>query len=299
MPSFTGKKFSDFYKNILSISQSSNTGVDATTRQVEDGDGNNTCFRISDDRMTILPQNDNMTNTLGVGNTAGNECFAVDTVNETVKIGRSGTSANTQYAHFGIHGNDSGWAGASADTHYAVPFTPIGTLSTLVSLGSSTSSSFNDTNPATSITVATTANYAMGTSTTGSFNDTNPATTLTISDTAMSIVRCYWYVMDNITIDAVKWLHAADTATGEATAGHLLAYTVDIANGSTSGDLSAGVVVADGANITNAGYELIYYQSMTIQSADVDAGKVILFTFASDTVNSDYSLNCSVKYHIR
>ena len=55
----------------------------------------------------------------------------------------------------------------------------------------------------------------------------------------------------------------------------------------------------DGANITNAGYEQIYYQSMTIQSADVDAGKVIMFTFASDTINSDYSINATVKYHIR
>ena len=78
-----------------------------------------------------------------------------------------------------------------------------------------------------------------------------------------------------------------------------MAYTVDIANGSTSGDLSSGVVVADGANITNAGYEQIYYQAMTVQSADVDAGKVIMFTFASDTINSDYSINATVKYHIR
>ena len=105
--------------------------------------------------------------------------------------------------------------------------------------------------------------------------------------------------MDDITIDAVKWLHAADTATGEATAAHLMSYTVDIANGSTGGDLSSGVVVADGATITNAGYEQIYYQAMTVQSADVDAGKVILFTFASDTVNSDYSINATVKFHIR
>ena len=143
------------------------------------------------------------------------------------------------------------------------------------------------------------AGIAMGSSTSSSFNDTNPATSLTISSTAMDIVTTYWYVMDDITIDAVKWFHAADTATGEDTAAHLMAYTVDTANGSTGGDLSSGVVVADGANITNAGYEQIYYQSMTIQSADVDAGKVVMFTFASDTVNSDYSINATVKYHIR
>ena len=139
----------------------------------------------------------------------------------------------------------------------------------------------------------------MGSSTSSSFNDTNPSSSLTISTTAMRDIKAYWYVMDNITIDAVKWWHGADAATGDSTAAHLMAYTVDIDNGSTSGDLSGGTVVADGATITNAGYEQAYYQSMTIQSADVDAGKVILFTFASDTVNSDYTINATVKYHIR
>ena len=78
-----------------------------------------------------------------------------------------------------------------------------------------------------------------------------------------------------------------------------MAYSVVSDNSSTSGDLSSGVVVADGATITNAGHEQLYYQSMTIQSADVDAGKIIMFTFASDTVNSDYGINATVKYHIR
>jgi len=78
-----------------------------------------------------------------------------------------------------------------------------------------------------------------------------------------------------------------------------MAYTVDTGNGSTSGDLSSGVVVADGGTITNAGYEQIYYQQMTIQSANVDSGKVILFVFAADTVNSDFGVNATIKYHIR
>ena len=273
MPTFTGKTFSSFYKNILGINQSSNTGVDATTRVIHDGVGQSTSISLSDDVLSVQPVNDDTTGTMLVKNNAGNNILAVDTTNSKVLGGASQTALNTQYAHFGIHSNDSGWAAASADNHYAVPFTnATSTLTGLLNMGSSTSSSFNDT---------------------------NPATTLTISNTAQHVTIMYWYVMDNITIDAVKWLHAADTSTGEATAAHLMAYTVDIANGSTSGDLSSGVVVADGANITNAGYEQIYYQSMTIQSADVDAGKVILFTFASDTVNSDYSINATVKYHIR
>ena len=56
--------------------------------------------------------------------------------------------------------------------------------------------------------------------------------------------------------------------------------------------------MADGATLTNAGYEQAYYQSMTVQSANVDAGKVIMFTFASDTVNADYVANVTVKYHL-
>ena len=271
MPSFTGKKFSTIYKNILAIANSSFTGMSSSSRRVTDAEGNPSCIMLSDDLCHIFPNNDDTTFTFSVGNKALSEIFAVDTTNTKVKIGLSGTAANTQYAHFGVdNGMTSTWAD---DTHYAVPF------QTNFSLG--------------------TSDVSMGSATSSSFNDTNPATTLTISSTAHSVVQQYWYVMDNITIDAVKWFHAADTATGEDVAAHLMSYTIDTANGSTSGDLSDGTVLADGANITNAGYEQVYYQSMTIQSADVAAGKVIIFTFAQDAENSDYSVNATVKYHIR
>ena len=271
MPSFTGKTFSTFYKNILALANNSYTGMGTSGVRVTDAEGNGSAIMLSDDVVHIFPNNDNTVNTLSVGNAALNEIFAVDTTNSKVKIGTTGTAANTQYAHFGIDNTVSSlWAD---DTHYAVPFqTNFSAGSTAVSMGTATSSSFNDT---------------------------NPATTLTITNTAMSVVQHYWYVMDDITIDAVKWFHAADTATGEDVAAHLMSYTVDTANGSTGGDLSSGTVLADGATITNAVYEQIYYQGMTIQSANVDAGKVIIFTFAQDAENSDYSVNATVKYHIR
>ena len=63
--------------------------------------------------------------------------------------------------------------------------------------------------------------------------------------------------------------------------------------------MGSGVVIADGVDIVNLGYEQIYYQSMTIQSANVSAGRVIAFVFRSDSVNSDFSINATVKYHIR
>ena len=273
MPTLTGTAFANFYKRFLQIGNSDNSGISSSAVGIQDGDGNDTAIALSDDNLLVKPQNDDTTEALWVQNAAGSSIFKVDTTNSKILVGASQTAGNTQYAHFGIHSSDTGFAGASADTHYAVPFTnTTSTLTALVSMGSSTSSSFNDTNPASSLTIANTAHH-------------------------VSIM--YWYVMDNITIDAVKWLHAGDAATGDSTAAHLMAYTVDIANGSTGGDLSSGTVVADGGTITNAGYEQIYYQSMTIQSADVDAGKVILFTFASDTVNSYFSINDTVKYHIR
>jgi len=266
----TGKTPASYYKSDVSVSQTSNTGFDSTTRKLCSGDGADSAASLSDDVLSVQPVNDDTTGTMLVKNNAGNNILAVDTTNSKVLLGASQVPP-TNYAHFGIE--NSGSASFVADTHYAIPFQNNFTLGgAVVSMGSSTSSSFNDTNPATS---------------------------LTISTTAMTVVQTYWYVMDDITIDAVKWFHGADTATGEDTAAHLMSYSVDIGNGSTSGDLSSGVVVADGATITNAGYEQIYYQAMTVQSADVDAGKVILFTFASDTVNSDYSINATVKYHIR
>ena len=270
MPTFTGKKFSNFYKNLFGINQTSNTGVDATTRNLQDGAGNSSSISLSDDVLSVQPVNDDTTGTMLVKNKAGNNILAVDTTNSKVLLGASQLPP-TQYAYFG---NDvTASASYAADTHYVVAFnnSPIGGTVT-AAIGSATSSSFNDTNPATSLTLTTTAYFW---------------------------TRGYWYIPDNITVDAVHWWHSADAATGDDTAAHLMVYDVVSDNSSTSGNLSNGVVVADGATITNAGYEQAYYQSMTIQSADVGAGKVILFTFASDTVNSDYSINATVKYHIR
>ena len=94
-------------------------------------------------------------------------------------------------------------------------------------------------------------------------------------------------------------VQGADAATGDSTAAYLMGYTVDASTASTGGDLSSGVKLASSSTVTNAGYEQAYYNQMSIHSADVDAGKVILFTFASDTVNSDFSINATIKFHIR
>ena len=97
-------------------------------------------------------------------------------------------------------------------------------------------------------------------------------------------------ITKNVRMSNVSWTEYSDTN------GENLTWTTA---GATGGDLSSGTVCASSSDITSSGYEQSYYNSMTINSADVDAGKVILFTFRADSVNSDYTINATVKYHLR
>ena len=79
-----------------------------------------------------------------------------------------------------------------------------------------------------------------------------------------------------------------------------MSYTVDSANGSTGGDLSSGVEnCVSPSTITGAGREQAYYQALTVSTADVDAGKVIMACVAQDGTNSDLSVNMQLVYHLR
>ena len=102
--------------------------------------------------------------------------------------------------------------------------------------------------------------------------------------------------MDNITIDEIKHIEGADTSTGDTTRMHLKSFTYT--SGSTSA-LTSGALLAHTADITTAGNDQTYLSTWTIDSANVDAGKAILCFFRSDSVNSDYSINVNIKYHLR
>ena len=134
----------------------------------------------------------------------------------------------------------------------------------------------------------------------GASSGNDPATSFTIATTGDDMVGCLWYVMDDITIDRVVWWTGADAATSETFRAHLMYYTIDQGNTSTSGDLSSGAVSAYSADVTGLGYEQSYYNQMTISTADIAAGKAIMFFFRADsTVNSDYTINATIKYHLR
>ena len=71
-------------------------------------------------------------------------------------------------------------------------------------------------------------------------------------------------------------------------------------NSGATGALTSGAVVANtSADNTNAGSEQPYLKDWTIGTADIDAGKVLLCMFRSDSINSDYSVSVTIKYHLR
>ena len=198
-----------------------------------------------------------------VTNSSNSALLTVDSTNSTVNA--LGNKVNTQYATFSIGNTEA--STLADDTHQAIPFA---------------SASFG------------TKNYppAFGTG-------TDPATTFTTSDgnatRASDLVPCLWYVMDDISIDSVISIEGADNATGDTTRMHLFSY--DFTSGSTSA-LSNGTLLAHNNDVTNAGSEQAYTGSWTVDSAAVSSGKVILAFFRSDSINSDYSLQLTVKYHL-
>ena len=266
MASFTGKPMKDVYKDLLHT-DNSNTGLSTTIKQIKCGDGDTTALYLSSQNAKIQPGADSTTNTV-IYDASGNALITVDSTNDLVKLGIGQHTANTQFKSFGL------WDfSPSAGEHHNLTTSPM-------------------------ITSASDGDF------TGEVNGsawggtgTNPATSLVVASAALELIPSLWLLPSDITIDSVQYVMASDAASTINL--HVMSYSMNSGSGSTAGDLSSGVVVADGSNITNAGYEQIYYQAMTVQSADVDAGKVIMFTFASDTVNSDYSISANIKYHVR
>ena len=241
----------------------SNSGVDTTTRVIKDGEGTESVLSISDDQLLIQPKNDDTTSTIRARAKNGTDLFVMDSTNS--KVSALGNYVNTQYAHFSIGSTQS--TNFADDTHQAIPFDV--------------------------------SNYATLTYPPAFGKGTDPATTFTTYEgngtRASDIVASIWYVPDAISIDAVTSLEGADTATGDTTRMHLFSYT--FTSGSTN-CLTSGTLLAHNSDVTNAGSEQPYLSTWTVDSAAVTAGKVILAFFKSDSVNSDYSLNIKVKYHL-
>ena len=260
MASFTGSALKDVYKDILHTSNS-NTGLSTTIKQITWGDGDGTSLYLSTQNAKIQPAADSTTNTV-ILDKDGNALVTVDSTNDLVKAGIGQHTVNTQYLNFGVTNAQTDF---SANTHYALPISYVYVNEGAQSIGTGT----------------------------------NPDTSKSFTSNSHRFIGHYFYLCDNITIDKVIFWVGADTATGDTVRCHLMSYDVETTSGATSGDLSGGVVCADGADIVSAGHEQNYYQQMTVQSADVNAGKVLVFAFRQDSANSDYGIHATVKYHLR
>ena len=261
--SLTGKTKASSYKDLL-IVPNSNNGIDSTTRNIASGEGTASALNLSDDVVLVTPKSDDTTAVFKATDKDSNALLTVDSSNDLVKAGIGQHTVNTNIKEFAMDSVEEN--PAAADTWYGLV------------------STFNQ---------STSNELAMGTGST-------PATTLTIANTASIAIRHYWYVPANITIQAVHCLAGADAAGGDTFKFSVMSYTVDTGNGSTGGDLSSGVEnCASPSTISGAGREQIYYQSLTINNADVDAGKVILVCVAQDGTTADLSLNMQILYNLR
>ena len=264
MPTFQGKTFASYFKNILGINQTSNTGVDATTRNVHDGAGQSTSISLSDDVLSVKPVNDDSVGSLLVKSQGGSNILAVDTTNSKVLTGRSQVSATTLYKEMGLFD-------FSPSTGYHHPL-----ISTNMMFSDSGADIIGDVSMFS--------------------NGTDPATTLDLSadGTSMIAVASYWYLENNITLDSVRFMA---TAAGASTLNfHLFAYTLNTS--SNRGDLSGGVVHASGV-VVSAEDTTVSTGTFTLDTADIDGDKVVIGFVENVSGTSDVSVSFNIKYHIR
>ena len=265
MAGLSGKTISQSYKSLLRVKDDTN-GVRNALNLITDGEGTEAAMSISDDAVRIQPRNDDTSALFAVRQQGGTNILQVDSTIPAVKTGVNLNFVNTQYAYFGVNNIDS--ADFTDDTHMAIPFNGngYGDLDNIPAFGTGA-------DPAT--TFSTSAGAAVK---------------------ASDLVPCIWHVQDDITIDSLTLYIGADAATGDTCRFHLMSYT--FSSGSTSA-LTSGAILASSADNTNSGVEQAYKLTISPTIADVDAGKVILGCFRSDSINSDYSINLTVKYHLR
>ena len=259
--SFTGKTKASTYKDILQL-DNSNTGVGTTLATVKDGEGVSSCLAISDDNLLVRPQNDDTANAFDVRSSANAQLLVVDSTNSLIKAGLTQTAVNTQIQHFGF---GSGHFLPASTNWHGIP-----------SFGQETQSRLE-----------------MGSGST-------PNTSLTVSINGDDVVGHIFYVPVNLTIDSCSVWVGADAASGDTVQFSVMSYDIDTSNSSTGGDLSNGAEhCVSPSTITSLGYEQSYFSQLTVSSANVDAGKVIMAFIKSDGTNSDYSVNMNLVYHIR
>ena len=263
--SLTNKTIANTYKDLLQV-DNSNNGITTSRKDVKSGDGTTSSMSLSDDSMRIVPQNDDTTATFQVNSNSGTELLKVDSTNTAVKT--LGQYVNTGVQGFGFGSVNSNPASAN----------------TWTMLGKDMGGQRFNSVPVT-----------MGTGGT-------PATTYDASggNVASNLVQSIWYVPFNIAIDSVNVWKGADASSGDVAKYSVMSYTISTANDATGGDLSAGVEnCVSPSTLSASGYDRAIYQSLTISTANVDAGKAICAYVHQDGTNSDLTVSMQLVYHLR
>ena len=262
MPSKEGRTYSSFYKNGPQIRQTSNTGIDSTTRILEDGAGNSTSISLSDDVLSVQPVNDDSSATLVCKTKSGSNILSVDTSSSKVLLGASQVPP-TLFKEMGLY-----------------DFSPTaGVHNPLIANNMMFSDSGDDI-------IGDVSMFS---------NGTDPASTLDLSanGTEKIAVAVYWYLDNNITLDSVRYTVTTD---GSDTLNfHVESYTLDTS--SNHGDLSAGTTCASVHSVTSDANTL-RTGTLALDSADIDAGKVVIGFVESDST-TDITCTLNIKYHIR
>ena len=259
MPTKTGKPYSNFYGNDLAVNQSSNTGIDSVSRNVQDGFGNNTSLQVSTNQLIVVPQTTAGTATLRIMNAGGDTIFAVDTTNSKVTIGASQVPPLLN-KEMGLYDFPPGTAGY----HYPL------VANTMF----------------TNIAIAYDNDWG---------NGTDPPEELDVSGLTKqeNAIAVYWFLENNITLNSVRYMATAD---GRATLNfHLFAYTLDTS--SNHGDLSAGIVHATAT--VDATATTVKTGTFTLDKANIDSGKVVIGFVENVSCTTDVSVAFNIQYFIR
>tara|TARA_Y100001963_G_C6754706_1_gene436156 strand:- start:254 stop:1063 length:810 start_codon:yes stop_codon:yes gene_type:complete len=269
MSSFTGKSIKNVYKDILHT-DNSNNGISGTIKQIKCGDGDATALYLSVRNAKIQPAADTTSNTV-IYDADGNALITVDSINDLVKLGIGQHIANTQYHQFGLFDFSP-----TAGEHHALMN--------------------NSWMPEISVYTGHVNGSAWG------GTGTNPATSLTVASASHELVPAIWLLQANITIDEVNYVMGSDAASTINL--HVMQYDIATGSGSTAGDLSNGVVLAqtgsasDSLSPITTGDDRVSNGTLTINTANVNSGKaVMLFAEASDT--DDMTVSVNIKYHLR
>ena len=258
----TNRTYASRYKTDVSVDQTTNTGFDNTARLLVSGDGASSAASLSTVQLLVKPLNSGTADTFKVLQDSGTTVFTVDTTYNVVKAGLSQVNALTLFKEMGLYEFSPGTLGY----HYPLIANQMGMQ------GAEALTYDNDWG-----------------------NGTDPATTLDVSGLTdpENAIAVYWYLDNDITLDSVRFLARCDSS--NTLNFHLFSYDLDTS--SNHGDLSGGVVHANGT--VDATATTVKAGTFTLDTANIDANKVVIGFAENAGGTGDFSVSFNIKYHIR